>query len=141
MKRPPIHRHALLAAICLVTPAFAVVNIDYASIGNAGNPEDPTTGCGAVAYAYKIARNETTISQYAEFLNAVAKTDNYSLYRADSGTSMTTSIINGISRSGVSGSYSYSVNPGSANKPITPFSPPPVRPLALSTAFISKAIS
>jgi putative heme iron utilization protein len=39
----------------------------------------------------------------------------YGLYS----TSMTTSYINGISRSGDSGSYTYSVNPGSGNKPIT----------------------
>jgi formylglycine-generating enzyme required for sulfatase activity len=65
--------------------------------------------------SYKIAQNETTISQYAEFLNAVAKTDSYSLYNAG----MTTSYINGISQSGSSGSFTYSVNPGSGNKPIT----------------------
>jgi formylglycine-generating enzyme required for sulfatase activity len=108
---------AVLAGFSLVTPALAVVNIDYASIGNAGNANDAATSSlyGAVAYAYKIAKNETTISQYAEFLNAVAKTDSYGLYNEG----MTTSYINGISRSGSSGSFTYSVNPGSANKPIT----------------------
>ena len=108
---------AVLAGTALVTPAFAVVNIDYASIGNAGNAADAATGSlyGAVAYAYQIAKNETTISQYVEFLNAAAKTDSYGLYSS----SMTTSYINGISQSGVSGSFTYSVNPGSANKPIT----------------------
>jgi len=102
---------AILVAISLVTPAFAVINIDYASIGDAGNAEDAATGSlyGAVAYAYQIARNETTISQYAEFLNAVAKTDTYSLYSANMS----------ISRSGVSGSFTYSEASGSANKPIT----------------------
>jgi formylglycine-generating enzyme required for sulfatase activity len=108
---------AILAGFSLVTPALAVVNIDYVSIGNAGNANDAATGSvyGAVAYAYQIAKNETTISQYAEFLNAVAKTDSYGLYNEG----MTTSYINGISRSGSSGSFTYSVNPGSANKPIT----------------------
>lgn len=108
---------AALAGISLVTPAFAVVNIDYVPIGNAGNAADPATGSlyGAVAYAYKISKNETTIAQYAEFLNAVAKTDSYGLYS----TSMITSYINGISRSGVSGSFTYSVAAGSGNKPIT----------------------
>ena len=108
---------AVLAGISLVTPALAVVNIDYVSIGNAGNADDAATDSlyGAVAYAYQIAKNETTISQYAEFLNAVAKTDSYGLYSA----SMTTSYINGVSQSGSSGSFTYSVNPGSANKPIT----------------------
>ena len=106
---------ALLAALSI--PASAVVSIDYANVGNAGNAADPGTGSlyGAVAYAYNIAKNETTISQYAEFLNAVAKTDSYGLYS----TNMTESWINGVSRSGTSGSYTYAVNPGSANKPIT----------------------
>ena len=98
----------------LTTPLFAVVSIDYASIGNAGNANDASS-YGSVAYAYQIAKNETTLSQYAEFLNAAAKTDSYGLYS----TSMTTSYTNGISQSGVSGSFTYSVNPGSGNKPIT----------------------
>ena len=119
MKHPLIYPPglAVLAGVSLVTPAFAVINIDYVSVGNAGNAADPATGSlyGAVSYAYRIAKNETTISQYAEFLNAVAKTDSYSLYNV----SMTTSSINGISRSGSSGSFTYSVNPGSENKPIT----------------------
>jgi sulfatase modifying factor 1 len=105
---------AVLAGVSLVNSAAAVVSIDYVSVGNAGNAAD-STGYGAVAYEYKIAKNETTIGQYAEFLNAKAKSDPYALYS----TSMTSSIINGISRSGSSGSYSYAVNPGSVNKPIT----------------------
>ena len=103
--------------IPLVTPAFAVVNIDYAFIDNVGNAADAATGSvyGAVAYAYQIARNETTIGQYAEFLNAVAKTDTYGLYS----NSMTTSYISGISQGGSPGSFTYSVTAGSDNKPIT----------------------
>lgn len=109
---------SLAAGIFLVTPTFAVVNIDYVSVGNAGNAADtviPNPGYGAVAYDYKIAKNETTISQYAEFLNAVAKTDTYSLYNSN----MTTTFINGITQSGTPGTFTYSVNPGSENKPIT----------------------
>jgi len=106
---------ALLAI--LTVSASAVVTIDYVSVGNAGNSADPATGSlyGAVSYAYKIAKNETTIAQYAEFLNAVADADTYALYS----TFMTNSWINGISRSGSPGSYVYTVNPGSENKPIT----------------------
>ena len=116
MKHPICSRFGLsvLASVALVSSASAVVSIDYVSVGNAGNAAD-TTGYGAVAYEYKIAKNETTIGQYAEFLNAKAKSDPYALYS----TNVTTSYINGISRSGSSGSYSYTVNPGSANKPIT----------------------
>jgi formylglycine-generating enzyme required for sulfatase activity len=114
---PSVLTLAALAGVSLVTPALAVVNIDSVLVGNINNANDAAGGSlyGAVAYAYKIAKNETTISQYAEFLNAAAKTDSYGLYSAN----MTTSYINGISRSGSSGSFTYSVNPGSANKPIT----------------------
>lgn len=95
--------------------ALEEVLIDQVTVGDAGNAADPLTGFGAVDYEYKIARNETTISQYAIFLNAVARTDTYALYN----TSMTESSINGISRSGIPGAYTYTVNPGSGNKPIT----------------------
>jgi formylglycine-generating enzyme required for sulfatase activity len=112
---------AILAGMPL--PAFAAssvggVIIDYVTVGNPGNAPDPATGSlfGAVAYAYMIAKNETTIGQYAEFLNAVAKTDTYSLYNTNMGSDTP---IAGISRSSSSGSFSYSVIPGSANKPIT----------------------
>ena len=84
---------AVLAGISLVTPAFATVNIDLRHRRQWRKCERHATGTyGAVANAYKIAKNETTISQYAEFLNAVAKTDTYGLYS----TGMTTSYINGI---------------------------------------------
>ncbi len=101
----------------LVTPASATVNIDSVNIGNAGNGADPATGSlyGAVAYEYKIAKNETTVSQYTEFLNAVAATDTYGLYSSN----MARSFINGITQNGSSGSYTYSVAAGSGNKPIT----------------------
>lgn len=104
----------VIAANLSITPLYAVVTIDYALVGNARNSND-ANGFGGVAYDYKISRNETTISQYAEFLNAVAKTDIHGLYN----TSMTEVNINGISRSGLSGDYSYLVTSGSGNRPIT----------------------
>jgi len=119
MKFPPSYSPAwaALAGISLVTPAFAVVNIEYVTVGNAGNVADPATGSifGAVAYAYKIAKNETTVSDYTQFLNAVAATDTYGLYS----TQMTTSYNAGITRSGSPSTFTYSVVPGSGNKPIT----------------------
>ena len=97
-----------------VTRAFDSVLVG--NINNANNANDAATGSvyGAVAYAYSIAKNETTISQDAEFLNAAAKTDSYGLYS----TFMTTSSINGISRSGSSGAFTYSVAADSGNRPI-----------------------
>ena len=88
------------------------------TVGDPNNAAD-TTGYGAVADSFQVAKYEVTIQQYTDFLNAVAATDPYSLYN----TSMASDLnIAGISRSGTSGGYSYSVinNGGlSGNRPIT----------------------
>jgi len=59
-----------LAGVSLI-PANATVTIDWAVIGDVGNPPDPVTGFGAVSYEYKISKYEVTNAQYCEFLNAV----------------------------------------------------------------------
>ena len=116
----PVALLAFAAAWLCTSPAHAVT-IDMVPVGNPGNANDPATGgvYGAVAYAYQIGKYDVTIGQYTDFLNAVAKTDTYSLYNADMATDLT---IAGISQSGTSGAYTYSVidNGGnSANRPIT----------------------
>jgi formylglycine-generating enzyme required for sulfatase activity len=88
--------------------------VDTVLVGDAGNAAD-STGYGAVNYEYHIGKYEVTIAQYTAFLNAVAATDTYSLYNTSMGTDLN---IAGISRSGSSGSFSYSVI-GSGNRPIT----------------------
>lgn len=88
------------------------------TIGNPGNAND-STGFGKVNYTYRIGKYHVTIKQYTDFLNAVAKTDTYSLYNTNMGANLNSA---GISRSGASGAYTYSVmnNGGlSANRPIT----------------------
>lgn len=112
----PYLRLAVSGCLSLVTPAMAAVNIDYVRIENVGNSSDPTTGYGSVFYIYQIAKNETTISQYAEFLNIAAKTDPYGLYNTGMATDANSA---GIARSGSSGSYTYSVLSGAGNRPIT----------------------
>jgi len=104
----------LAALACLLAAPAGAVSIDMVTVGNASNAND-TTGYGAVGYDYQIGKYDVTIGQYTEFLNAVAVTDTYSLYSSDMGTHGN---IQGISQSGSSGSYSYSVL-GSANRPIT----------------------
>ena len=96
----------------LAAPARAVT-IELLPVGNAGNAND-TSGFGRVNYEYSIGKYDVTIGQYTDFLNAVAKTDTYSLYNASMGTNEN---IRGISRSGVSGSYSYSVIAASGSAP------------------------
>jgi len=108
-------------AACLVAllalPARAVT-IDMVRVGNSGNAGD-TTGYGGVGAVYDIGKYEVTIAQYTEFLNAVAATDPYGLYSTDMATYLN---VAGISQSGSSGSYTYSVinNGGSSgNRPVT----------------------
>lgn len=93
-----------LVGFCLV-PVQAQVIYDMVVIGNPGNSNDKT-GFGGVAYTYKIGKFEVTIGEYAEFLNAVAsESDPYGLWNS----TMVIPNIQGISRSGSSGNYSYSV--------------------------------
>jgi formylglycine-generating enzyme len=113
-----------LAALAL--PASAVVNIDWVTVGDPGNAAQSAAnrthsfgsggdGYGAVADTFRISRNETTLANYAAFLNAKATTDPYSLYNSSMASD---SNIAGITRSGSSGSYSYTVT-GSGDRPVT----------------------
>ena len=108
-------------AVVLAMGSFAradLVSYQMVTVGDAGNAAD-STGYGAVAYEYQIGKYEVTIGQYAAFLNAVAQSDPYSLYNTGMASDLN---VAGISRTGSSGSYTYSVitNGGnSANRPIT----------------------
>lgn len=117
--------HAAFLAV-LTLPASAVVSIDWVTIGNPGNAAQSAAnrthsfgsggdGRGAVADTFWMSRNETTIAQYAEFLNAKAASDPYDLWNPNMASQ---SEIAGITRSGSSGSYTYSVT-GSGLRPIT----------------------
>ncbi len=122
-RKPSMRQSLLLAALAalLATPASATVIIDWVPIGNAGNPADTpssncyASSCGSVAYDYWISKYEVTNAQYAELLNAKAASDSLDLYNTGMGSDAT---WGGITRSGVSGSYSYAVKPGFANKPV-----------------------
>ncbi len=115
-----ICKFILLTGILFILSSCTQQTISYelVPVANPGNTND-TTGFGSVSYAYRIGKYDVTIGQYTTFLNAVAATDTYSLYNTNMGTDLNSA---GISRSGSSGSYSYSVmnNSGSsANRPIT----------------------
>jgi formylglycine-generating enzyme required for sulfatase activity len=110
----------LAASAALITSASATVTIDWVTVGNAGNAADTTDGdqittdvqrYGAVGYTYQIGKYEVTNAQYGAFLNAAAKTDSYGLYNSSMSSL-------GITRSGSSGSYSYSVTTALANRPV-----------------------
>jgi len=93
----------------LAQAASALVAIDWVTVGNPGNPCDPqTAGCfGSVAEPYQIGKYEVTNRQYAEFLNAVAATDTHALYNTNMATAGNPS-FGGITRTGSSGSFTYS---------------------------------
>lgn len=55
----------MAAWVVLTRPVHADVTFTWATIGNAGNAADPSTGYGAVSYDYRIATTEVTNAQYA----------------------------------------------------------------------------
>ncbi len=85
-------------------------------VGNAGNATDPLTGnlYGSVSYDYRIATTEVTNAQYAEFLNFKAASDPLALYNPNMGSD----VRGGITRSGVSGSFTYSTKTDMGDKPV-----------------------
>ncbi len=104
-------------ACVLATQAQAEVVIQTVTVGNPGNAGDPQLDgtFGRVDYVYRIGKYEVTAGQYAAFLNAVAATDTHGLYDARMWTH-----AHGcrIERTGSSGSYTYSVAPDWANRPV-----------------------
>jgi len=109
---------ALLAGLTTTVSANQVT-FEWVTVGNAGNAADPLNsgtipGIGSVANEYRIAKHEVTNAQYAQFLNAVAATDTNSLYKVNMGHAT----LGGITQSGSSGSFTYSVKTNMGNKPI-----------------------
>jgi len=116
---------SLLAGICVFSLAISCVSgipahavtIDWVTVGDPGNTAD-TTGqpnpAGAVSEAFQIMTYEFTNQQYTDFLNSVAATDTYSLYNADMGSNAR----GGITQSGTSGAYTYSVRTNMGDKPV-----------------------
>ena len=106
----------LAALACL--PLGSVVNaepIQWVTVGDPGNTADTDpAGFGAVAASFQIMRYEFTNQQYADFLNAVAATDTYSLYNSR----MASSDRGGIVQRGLSGTFSYAVKTNMGDKPV-----------------------
>lgn len=111
---------SLLALAVILVSSARAVTIDFVTVGNPGNEPDMRFGVGneigAVNYTYRIGKYEITAGQYTEFLNAVAAEDTFGLYN----TAFTAFGLAGpmIQRTGSPGSYSYSVDTNSANRPM-----------------------
>jgi formylglycine-generating enzyme required for sulfatase activity len=118
-----MRRLLVFVALFFSLPAQAVT-IDWVPVGNANNTADAPTSnclnapanCGSVDHAYFISKYETTNAQYAELLNAKAASDPVGLYNPNMDSD---AIFGGITRSGVSGSFTYTAKAGFANKPVT----------------------
>ena len=113
----------LLAFLLPVNQAHA--QMQFVPVGNPGNPAQSASnrsaadtggdGFGAVASEFEIGKFEVSLAQYTEFLNAKAKSDPYGLYNP---TLATDEYAAGISRTGSSGSYVYTVI-GTGARPVT----------------------
>lgn len=92
------------------------VAIETVTVGNPGNGNDTYgEGYGGVDYTYNIGKYEVTAGQYNAFLNAVAATDTYGLYNT---LMWANSDGCKIERAGFAGSYTYSVAPDWAERPV-----------------------
>ncbi|MFM9009937.1 MAG: formylglycine-generating enzyme family protein [Planctomycetota bacterium] len=109
----------VMLTACVAAGPAGGVEYPLVPVGNGGNAND-TTGFGAVTNPFWIGKYEVTIGQYAEFLNAVAATDTYTLYNANMGSDARTS---GIVRSGSPGGYAYAVTGPSGTTPAGADSP------------------
>jgi len=103
---------SLLLSLVIASSASGIT-MAWTPIGNPGNAADDT-GYGAVSYAYSIATYEVTNAQYVEFLNAKAASDPLGLYN----TQMASGFGGGITRDGLSGSYTYSAIAVRADRPV-----------------------
>ena len=105
-----------LAAILSLAVASAAqaTTIDVVKITNAGNAAD-STGFGAVNHNFRMGTYEVTAGQYAEFLNAAARSDLLGLYNPKMWTD-----VRGckIQRTGYFGTYVYQVDSNYANRPV-----------------------
>ena len=101
-------------AATLSASAFGVT-INYQTIGNAGNAANAVTGRGSVATAFRMQKNEVTNTQYAEFLNSQGKSNTNGIYSSLMGSD---SANGGISQSGSTGNFTYSVKSNMASRPV-----------------------
>ena len=116
-----IQKFILISGLALISPSrlWAVVDIQWTLVGNAGNPADTlvmsdgTSGYGSVGYVYRIGTFEVTNSQYAEFLNAKDSSGANSSHLYDSSTMVLTF------SSGNPNGTKYAAPPGMANWPMT----------------------
>jgi hypothetical protein len=93
--------------------SFVLNNLNnFIVISDSENINDDS-GIGNVDYIYSIGRFLVTNSEYAEFLNNIAALDTFEVYDINMNGNR-----GGIIRSGISGSYIYTVKNNYQNKPV-----------------------
>ncbi len=107
----------VVGVLLSVNSGTQAVTMDWVTVGNAGNANDDT-GYGGVSEVYRISKYEVTAGQYCDFLNAVAATDTYGLYKTRMGDISPSSKGCNIQRGGSFGSYTYSVAADWAHRPV-----------------------
>ncbi|MFZ4681418.1 MAG: formylglycine-generating enzyme family protein [Terrimicrobiaceae bacterium] len=125
MRSKPAPILTVMAALALLAQGslHAVVNFDWATVGDTGNAADPLNsgslpGIGSVATVYNIATTEVNLIQYTEFLNAVDPNglNPNSLYNGSMATELN---IAGISFTSVAAAGSKYAVIGSGLRPVT----------------------
>ena len=112
-----------LVVFGLLTSASAA-DFTWQQVGSIGNAANPATGLGRVTENFKISAYETTIAQYADFLNNsyAGKQGLYGVYNPNIGSRFSTIPSGGagvgITQTGSAGNFNYSVVSGFANKPV-----------------------
>ena len=99
-----------LSFFALLTAASAAHALDlvWVKVGDADNAPDKT-GHGAVAYEFEVTKHEITVSQYAEFLNAVTtKADPHALWNP----------VQKIVRTGNPGAFKHAASPKREREPV-----------------------
>lgn len=100
----------VVAAASLIARAAEGVIIDYATVGDPGNPPN-SNGWGTVSGTYRISKHEITNVQYVSFLNAVdaAGINPNGVYSSQMGSDANGGIT---FNAGASGGTKYSVKSG-----------------------------
>lgn len=103
-----MEKFLFLLAFMTAASAAPALDLAWVKVGDAGNAPDKT-GHGAVAYEFEVTKHEITVSQYAEFLNAVAtKADPHALWNA----------AQKIVRTGNPGAFKYAASPKREGEPV-----------------------
>lgn len=113
---------AVALVVFVLLSSAPAAEFTWQTVGSIGNAANPTTGLGRVTENFKISAYETTIAQYADFLNNsyAGKQGLYGVYNTNIGAKLSTNPPSGvgITQSGSAGNFTYAVVTGFADRPV-----------------------